>query len=34
MKLACNICLLRDVNTKSYSSIIVQSYEALHVYPI
>ena len=34
MKLACNICLIRDINTKKYSSIIVQSYEALSLYHI
>jgi hypothetical protein len=32
MKLACNICLIRDINTKKYSSIIIQTYQALHLY--
>jgi hypothetical protein len=34
MKLACNICLIRDMNTKRYSSIIIQTYEALHLYDL
>jgi len=34
MKLACNICLIRDINTQRYSSIIIQTYEALHLYNI
>jgi len=34
MKLACNICLIRDINTKRYSSIIIKTYEALHLYDL
>jgi hypothetical protein len=34
MKLACNICLIRDTNSKNYSSIVVQSYEALNLYDV
>jgi hypothetical protein len=34
MKLGCNICLIRDINNQKYSSIIVQTYEALHLYNI
>ncbi|UJR29148.1 hypothetical protein I4U23_010362 [Adineta vaga] len=34
MKLACNICLIRDINNGQYSSIVVQSYEALQLYNI
>jgi len=34
MKLACNISLIRDRNTKTYSSIVIQTYEALHLYDL
>ncbi len=34
MDLACNISFIRDRNTKKYSSIIIQTYEALHLYDI
>ncbi|CAF2510052.1 unnamed protein product [Rotaria sp. Silwood2] len=33
-KVACNICLIHDINSKTYSSIVVQSYEALHLYDL
>ncbi|CAF3795975.1 unnamed protein product [Rotaria socialis] len=31
-KLACNICLIKNINSKTYSSIVIQSYESLHLY--
>jgi len=34
MKLACNVCLIRHENSKKYSSIIIQTYEALKLYDI
>ena len=34
MKLACNINLIRDINSKRYSSIVIQTYEALHLYDL
>ncbi|CAF1636387.1 unnamed protein product [Adineta ricciae] len=34
MKIACNICLLRDVNTRQYNAIVVQSYEVLQIFDV
>ncbi|CAF0737545.1 unnamed protein product [Adineta steineri] len=34
MNIACNICLIRDINSKKYASIVVQTHEGLNIYNI